>query len=155
MKKGLIILALLIPCLMMAQMSFGVRAGMAKVKGLDDMVLTFGGMFGYNVMPKVTVGAEVDYWSKSGFSDIAPALVAKYMLVEAPVKVSLGAGLGMHMFSNGTSESKFAAHGILEAGYPINPNLSVIAQFKYAYIFETGSPYVIYGTLGVVYSLAK
>jgi hypothetical protein len=154
MKKGLIILVLLIPCLMMAQMSIGVRAGMAKFNTAPDMFLTFGGMVGYNVMPKLLAGAEVDYSSKSGASDIAIAAVGKYALIEAPVKVSLGAGIGMHMF-NGGGGNEFAAHGILEAGYPINPNLSVIAQFKYAYIFETGAPYVIYGTAGVVYSLAK
>lgn len=175
MKKGLIILALLIPCLMMAQISFGVRAGMAKPEDID-MTWSAGLWLGYQVMPKLAVGVEGDYWSKSeegtilgvtyssSLTDIAIAAVGKYALVDAPVKVSLGAGLGMHMMkaeatvgsiSVSTSESKFAAHGLLEIGYPINPNLSIIGQGKYAMIFSDPSTYVIYGTVGIVYSLSK
>jgi hypothetical protein len=168
MKKGLLIMALLIPCLMMAQISFGVRGGVADPKGNDNMTYTFGGLFGYNVMPKLTVGVEGDYWSKgNGVSttDIAIAAVGKYALVEAPVKVSLGAGLGLHMWKSEVtvagitvsgSDNYFAAHGIFEVGYPVNPNLSIVAQGKYAHIFSSpSSSYVIYGTLGIVYSLAK
>jgi hypothetical protein len=158
MKKGLIILALLIPCLMMAQMSFGARGGIAKPKDID-MTWAAGLVFGYEVMPKLTVGVEGDYWSKSISSytmkDIAIAAVGKYTLIDVPVKLCLGAGAGVHMIGDGSTENKFAAHGILEVGYPINPNLSLVGQFKYANIFEDPSFYVIYGSVGVVYSMAK
>jgi hypothetical protein len=155
MKKGLIILALLIPCLMMAQMSFGVRAGVADPKGEGNMSWTAGALLGYEVMPKLTVGLEGDYWSKSGGSDIAAAAVGKYALIDVPVKVCLGAGAGLHMMGDGETVNKFAAHGILEASYPINPNLSVVGQVKYANIFSDPSIYIMYGTVGVVYSMAK
>ncbi|MCX8015360.1 MAG: porin family protein, partial [candidate division WOR-3 bacterium] len=160
MKKALIIMALLIPCLMMAQISLGVRAGIAKIKNVDDLVFTFGGLVGYNVMPKLLAGLEVDYWTKSESqtilgvtvsgrtADAAFTAVGKYAVIEAPVKVCVGAGLGVHMMastatagsiSTSASETNFAAHGILEAGYPINPNLSIMAQAKYAQIFSDPS----------------
>jgi hypothetical protein len=53
------------------------------------------------------------------------------------------------------SDNNLGVHGIFEVGYPINPNLSIVGQFKYANIFSDPSTSVIYGTVGVVYSLAK
>lgn len=156
-----------------ANIGFGIKGGLVSPEDYDA-TFTLGGLVDFVVTPQFSIDAGIDFWPssyeeyniESDVTDIALYGTAKYVLPlqGAPIKIFLGGGLGIHIFSwettvdygYGYSESEegsdteigFHFSGGIEK--PISPTMSLFGELKFALVDPCDQLYI---TGGLIFAL--